>query len=141
MVQITCSGLLASLSIVIHLGIGIACCVVYAYNQDIPCGIHGQPPLPEFVLGTGISYIIIGGALVFGIFVLPLLVVVALFGGLFQFAWMIVGSVSLFRDGADCEHLNYPIWAVGMAAVISTYVLFGLSAWTSKSSNDDRQKK
>lgn len=38
-------------------------------------------------------------------------------------AQMIVGAVSLWRDGADCIGLNYDIWAVGMADVIVTIVL------------------
>ncbi len=41
----------------------------------------------------------------------------------FLFAWMIVGAVSLWRDGADCIGLNYDVWAVAMADVIVTIVL------------------
>jgi hypothetical protein len=120
--------------VAVYLGIGIACCIIYAqHNTAVPtCGANGYPPLQYFVLGTGIAYLILAAVSIFALLLvlsvvgIPILLIVALCAGGFCFAWMIVGSVSLFRDGYDCQTLNYPIWAVAMAAVISSYVLFGL---------------
>ncbi len=119
------------ISVIVYLGIGIACCVIYAQNGGTPCGLNGSPPLPKYVLGTGIAFLILACVSIFAIILLlsivgiPLLFIVALCSSGFCFAWLIVGSVSLFRDGYDCQTLNYPIWAVAMAAVISSYVMFG----------------
>ena len=62
------------------------------------------------------------------------LIIVTIFGGLFAFSWTIVGSISLWRDGGDCHLLNYPLWAVAMATVITPLVLMILSCCTVKSS-------
>ena len=94
------------------------------------CGVGGSPPLRQWLQGTGISYIIVGAVwLVFGIFalcspeVLAVYLIFCIVVCFFLFAWMIVGSVSLWRDGMDCRDLNYPIWAMGMAAVIISIVM------------------
>ena len=43
--------------------------------------------------------------------------------GMFTLAWMIVGSVSLWRDGVDCSFQNFRLWQMGLAAVILSIVL------------------
>ena len=50
-------------------------------------------------------------------------VIIIMCSGAFTFAWMIVGAVSLWRDGGDCASLNYPVWAMGMAGVIISIVM------------------
>lgn len=50
---------------------------------------------------------------------------------------MIVGAVSLWRDGPDCLTLNYDIWAMGMADVICTIVFVVTSPlWLPHPSDD-----
>jgi hypothetical protein len=36
---------------------------------------------------------------------------------------MIVGAVSLWRDGVDCSTKNFRMWQMGLAAVILSIVL------------------
>ncbi len=104
-----------------------------ASQNVVDCGFNGSPPLRQWIFGTGIGYTIIGGLmLVLGIVMLlfpSILIGYAIFAyvaSLFLIAWTIVGGVSLWRDGGDCYNLNYPIWAMGMAAVIISIVL---SVW------------
>lgn len=126
--DIKISQVISMFSLIIYLGLGIASCVVYAQNHTSPplCGVNGSPPLQQYVLGAGIAFLIISVGTIIGLIVIPVLIIIALCGGGFCFAWMIVGSVSLFRDGADCQSLNYPIWAVAMAIVICSYIMFGI---------------
>jgi hypothetical protein len=92
--------------------------------------LNGHPALWNWIFGTGIAYTIIGACLsVVGflivatvILIIPWLIVVLCAAG-FTFAWMIVGAVSLWRDGGDCISLNFPLWQMGMAAVIISIVL------------------
>ena len=114
----------------VYLAIGIAALVISLQNPTLNCGLTGQPPLREWLFGTGISYTIIGvstsfiGALlVFTVIGTLPVFAVSVLAGAFTFAWMIVGAFSLWRDGADCNTLNYPIWACSMAAVIISIVM------------------
>ena len=121
---------LGTLSAVSYLALGIACLIIWYQNPVINCGFNGSPPLGHWVQGAGIAYTIYGGCCVFAVIlactivgIIPLILVM-LFGGVFIFCWTIVGAVSLWRDGGDCNGLNYPLWAVAMATVI---VPLGLS--------------
>jgi hypothetical protein len=88
------------------------------------------------VYGSGIAYTTIGATyalailLVFSVVGIIPLVIVVLLGGIFTFCWTIVGAVSLWRDGGDCQSLNYPLWAVAMATVITQLALMVLSCFT-----------
>jgi hypothetical protein len=103
--------------------------LVVSTGNPLRCST-GNPPLWEWVFGTGIAYIIIGVlADVVGASMLLMekatirnSVAVFVVSG-FLFAWMIVGAVSLWRDGGSCGALNYPVWAMGMADVIISIVL------------------
>ena len=97
-----------------YIGLGLSSLIIALQNPNsgnVPvCGFGGSPPLREWVYGTGIAYLTIGAGhilaslllcsvwcLVFG--VIPVIIIL-LFGGIFTFAWTIVGAVSLWRDGA-----------------------------------------
>lgn len=111
-----------------------------------PCGAAGSPPLPQWIFGTGIAYTILGafngvvGVLlactIIGL--IPLLIVLVS-GGLFTFAWMIVGAVSLWRDGGDCVQLNFPLWQMGMAAVIISIVMVVFSGATARAQTNSAE--
>lgn len=96
------------------------------------CGdINGHPPLPNWLYGTGIAYIIIGVTQ----FAAPVLIcsvvgivpwlIISAFTGVFTFAWAIVGAVSLWRDGLACGQLpqSKPFWIMGNVAVVASLVL------------------
>ena len=123
------------------------------------CGLQGSPPLRDWVFGTGIAYTIIGTCCsVFGLLLLCSMIgvvfylIIIISGGAFTFAWMIVGSVSLWRDGYvckketktvanifsryDCATLNYPVWAMGMAGVIISIVMVVASICSSVQRDD-----
>jgi len=111
-------------------------------SANVTCGIHGVPPLPTWVLGAGYGYTVIGACntvlaviLFFTVVGIPLLLIVALFGGLFSFIWQIMGAVTLFRENMGCEELIYPLWAVSMGAIISMFC-FCFSA-----ALEDRQRR
>ena len=130
----------------IYLALGIACLVIALQNPNPGCGLNGQPPLREWVFGTGISYIVIGISfsglalllicLTGGIAVIPL-IIVWIFAGLFVFAWAIVGAVSLWRDGGDCQTIAYPLWAVAMAAEIVTLIMIFFTCCSVKNASSE----
>ncbi len=98
----------------LYLAVGVSSLVVSLQNPDPRvCGFDGQPPLRQWVFGTGIGYSVMGLTHLLSSFCLCSLfclllgaipvILVLLLGGVFTFAWTIVGSVSLWRDGADCR--------------------------------------
>ena len=121
------------LCFMVYLAIGIVCIVFYN-NNPTPCGIPGYPPLREWILGTGIAYCIIGFISgIFGIFLTSpdfllisrnLAATFFMWSAIFTFTWMIVGAVSLWRDGSNCITYNFPLWQMGIAAVIISMFLF-----------------
>ena len=127
-------------SATIYFAIGIACLVISLRNPT-SCGLGGQPTLRNRLYGTGIAYTIIGSSLGIGglilafsvIGLIPLLVI-AICSGPFTFAWMIVGSVSLWRDGGDCSG---EIWSMGMAAVIVSIILVVFNGYSYRHLNDE----
>lgn len=127
-----------------YLAVGIACLVITAQYPDVDCGFGGQPPLRQWLFGTGIAYTVIGcfsgifGALLIFTIVGALPVVIVLMcSGTFTFAWMIVGAVSLWRDGGDCVQSNFTIWQMGMAAVIISIIMVVFSGYTTKRAVED----
>lgn len=130
---------------ILYLAVGIACLVITAKHPDVDCGFGGHPPLREWLFGTGIAYTIIGlCASIVGLLLvctvvgaIPVLLVL-ISANAFTFAWMIVGSVSLWRDGGDCKELNYTIWQMGMAAVIITIIIWFFSLFTAKRTSEDQ---
>lgn len=127
------------------LALGIACLVIGMRN-NVDCGLDGEPPLRDWVFGTGIAYTVIGGSLGIGGLVLTLtvigvipVIVVGILALPFTFAWTIVGAVSLWRDGADCQSGNYEIWAVAMATVIISFVLIIAMCGAAKSAKNEAE--
>lgn len=125
----TASSFLGFSSATIYLALGIASLVISLRNT-VDCGTPSFLPLRAYIFGTGIAYTAIGGSLGIGAFILVLtvvgiipLLVIAILSGPYTIAWMIVGAVSLWRDGGSCQSLNYEIWAMGMADVICSIVL------------------
>lgn len=112
----------------LFLAVGIASLIISQLHTTT-CGT-GSPALWYWVFGTGIAYTIIGACSgIFGIFALftvvlavPVLLICLSASG-FTFAWMIVGAVSLWRDGGDCITSNFPLWQMGMAGVIISIVM------------------
>ena len=132
-----------------YLAVGIACLVI-SLQHPTQCGVPGFPPLQTWVFATGIAYTIIGGVnSLFGILLLiPGVAVVAVIpvivilicAGAFTFAWMIVGAVSLWRDGGDCMNLNFTIWQMGMAAVIISIVMVVFSGISTRSAQNNENR-
>eukprot|EP00918_Siedleckia_nematoides_P089550 GHVU01196835.1.p1 GENE.GHVU01196835.1~~GHVU01196835.1.p1 ORF type:complete len:153 (+),score=4.95 GHVU01196835.1:223-681(+) len=118
--------------------LGIACLIISVQDRDanpIPdCGMWGSPPLREYLLGSGCAYLILAVAYVIiaavGDKVAWFGMIIGILANIFLFSWMVVGSVSLWRDGTNCQEINYPVWATGMATVITTIILvvFGFLA-------------
>lgn len=110
----------------------------------VDCGVNSFLPVNDFLFGTGIAFTIIGSVsgiagfliILTGIGAIPVIIIL-LCSGAFTFAWMIVGSVSLFRDGLDCQELNYEVWAMALATNIIMYVMFLFSVCATKSSSDE----
>ena len=144
-----CIGILMNLSAIIFLSIGALFVAITQLNSESQsqseCIFKGYPPLPMWILGTGVSFLIIGvscvAVFVLFTFVFPsiieedsdgftknvhwsMYVYASVIVG-FLFAWMIVGSVSLWKDGANCSNPNSQIWNTGMAGVIVLTVFFG----------------
>ena len=133
----------------IFLGLGIACIVVSSKYPDVTCGTQGLPPLIKWVYGTGISYTAISSIMIICLIIVAILrkskygqhletgykinILLAIPGSLyiisslFMFSWVIVGSVSIWRDGQDCSSY-LPVWHVSMATIITQFVIYGIVA-------------
>lgn len=128
-----------------YLAVGISSMIISVLHPELDCGVMGHPPLIKWLFGTGISYIIIGFCnLVAGVAILSKVFPGAItryvlgLSGAFTFAWMIVGAVSLWRDGGDCQTVNYVVWAMGTAAVsISVFIVCCVGGVAYKTANDD----
>ena len=64
--------------------------------------------------------------------------VTAILGGLFMFAWNIVGAVSLFRDSPTCQTFAYSMWAMTLAVLIFQWVGMVISCVTSTKSKEHK---
>ena len=127
---------------ILYLAIGIASIVVQQIDSFAVCGNPGFPPLSQWLLGTGISYIIIGCSYFMVAYVKiwsGLFYTIICLAGAFLFCWMIVGSVSLWRDGYDCISANFPLWQMGMAAVILSLIMFVFFGFTFKIYKDEQE--
>ena len=124
---------------VMYLAIGIASIIVRGDHLSPSCGDPGYPPLRDWLLGTGISYTIIGVAFFLWWFesLHGLLLWVLNVSGVWLFIWSVVGSVSLWRDGGNCQALNFPLWQMGMGAVITSWIMFAFFSISVKYSNED----
>ena len=111
------------LLLIIGIGSAVVASIDGNDNRRPNCGIPGYPPLRNWLFGTAISYIILSATYCLMTFTdgranNSLFKWVTSLSGTFLFAWMIVGCVSLWRDGSDCHTLNPMVWQMGMAAVI-----------------------
>lgn len=118
-----------------YIALGVAALVISQQYKDVTCGTPPagdsfQLTLQQWVFGTGIAYLIIG--LSFSVFALILvctiigiipLVIIWIFSGLFILCWSIVGGISLWKYGGDCQSAAYSLWAMAMAAEIITLVM------------------
>ena len=123
--------------------VGLSCIVVASleivnapnWDAAVNCGYDGRPPLLDWILGTGIAYLIIacayGDVSRRGNSAGNCNKCVVILSNTFIFAWMIVGAVSLWRDGKDCEILNITVWRMGYAAVIISIILCCCGGYTS----------
>jgi hypothetical protein len=104
------------------------------------CGVTGSPPLREYLLGTGISYLVISASFLIVSIKQNASIFSFILGvsNLFLFCWMIVGCVSLWRDGFDCQAINPAVWKMGMAAVICSIIVVCLGGYTNyRTVNDE----
>ncbi len=133
------------------LAIGIASLVISTIDRNEHsspnCGIPGYPPLRDWIFGTGIASVIISVAYYYMTFTdgkgnNTLYKWIALWAPLFIFIWMIVGAVSLWRDGGfpnPCYSINPPIWDMGTAAVVVYIIIvfFGSYVYHRTNQNDE----
>ena len=134
----------------IYISLGVAALVIVGlrYPSDLVCGFSGSPPLQRWLLGTGIAYTIIGGATLLGAALLSCTVtpfiLIGILNNLFTFAWLIVGAVSLWRDGADCRVFK-DLYVTSTVAISVSFVLCFLnccgSALTRPSQEDQDYQK
>jgi hypothetical protein len=122
--------------------VGVSCLVVAAvqyadagsWDAAVDCGFRGKPPLLEWVLGTGIAYLILCWAYAMvskkGPRAGSCVQWIVMVSNTFLFAWMIVGAVSLWRDGTDCEQINLTLWRMGYSAVIISIVVVCCGGYT-----------
>jgi len=114
----------------ILLALAIASLVISVQDMETfsapNCGVPGYPPLRQYIFGTGLAYLIISVSFTITSIMQNRAGIFRFLSGIsstFIFAWMIVGAVSLWRDGYNCQPLNYPVWAMGMADVICSIIL------------------
>ncbi len=113
-------------TVVGNLAFGIGAIVIGSQYMGQQCAKPSAPPLDTWLLVFGIT------ALVSMAIAIPLIIflekaaavflVYILLFGMFNFAWMIVGSVALFRDCPSCQSQAYPLWAMSLAVLIMMYI-------------------
>ena len=116
-------------------------------THSVPnCGVPGYPPLRDWLLGAGISYTII--SITYGYMSLTdgkgknaTFVWIALIGPLWLFIWMIVGCVSLWRDGGDCQTINPLVWNTGMASVIISLIVVFLGGYVYHKTREEPEEE
>jgi hypothetical protein len=95
------------------------------WDGAVGCGFNGKPPLLEYILGTGIAYLIIACAsfrISHGKGEGCSYMLLSL-SNLFVFTWAIVGAFSLWQDGTNCKALNKMLYRMGYSAVIISFFL------------------
>ena len=118
-----CGVLLLVCLVLLYLFAGVLSLVFGIKQVDSQCGAGGHPPLPRWLLGTGISFTLIGLTMaVVGTVMLfrrrvDGLGALMLISNVFSFAWMLVGSVSLWKDGLSCQQ-EPEVFIVGALAWI-----------------------
>lgn len=121
-----------------YLSLAVSSIIGVFYQQPITnCGL-GSPSLTNWVLGTGISYIVLGFALsAVGVAIrcaytvqqsqnrdiTVILLTLNSLCLLFTTIWSVIGGISLWRDGYSCFNTNLPLWIIGIVNVISSYLL------------------
>ena len=121
-------GVLAGVVAAVYLGLGLAAAVVVGlrYPRQLVCGFGGSPPLQRWLLGTAAAYTAVGALILLTVALLRCTVVPFLLVGLlnnaFTFAWLIVGSVSLWRDGGDCKVFT-DLYVLSTVCVALSFVL------------------
>lgn len=114
--------------IIIFLAFGLSNAFVYN-NNNIPCGTSDPLSLTSWVLGTAISYSILGLLfLVSLIFVLAfdqpiILLITAIITLPYSIAWTAIGSVVVFMNGFGCSSTNVAIWTVSVATIVTYYAV------------------
>ena len=111
----------------VYAAIGISSIIISKNNPNAVCGIHGVPPLPTWVYGTGIAYTTLAGcylvALICIYFDISIVIIlVAIFGNIFVFIWTIMGANTLWGEGEICILLSKEIWSMGTAGVILSII-------------------
>lgn len=120
-------------ALIFHIAFGIAALVIASqWLPAPPCALNSTfLTLSAWLLGFGVSGVVIGGATVFLVIAMDQLMTLfqiwTAISALFLFAWMIVGSVALWRDDWACQTAAYPLWAMSAAAVISMYINMGVN--------------
>ncbi len=108
---------------ILFFSFGIANLIAGKLNSG-ECGMDARPPLLTWSYGTGISYITLGLLFVPTLILLmsdvknPAFFMLIL-GGLFSTAWTITGALSCFNHMDECAQLNYPVWSVSFATIVS----------------------
>jgi hypothetical protein len=118
---------LVSTLCVVYAAIGISSIIISKNNPNATCGIHGVPPLPIWVYGTGISYTALAGCYIVSLicmfFDVPIVILlVAAFGNGFVLIWTIMGATTLWGEGELCILLSKQIWSMGTAGVILSII-------------------
>ena len=109
---------------VIFLGLGIASAAVYGMDSGPACGLNGPLSLSHWVLGSAVSYIFLGSALVVSIILgltldIIIVLVISLLLSIFAIPWTIVGALVWLKFGLDCATLNLPMWCMAVANVLT----------------------
>lgn len=114
--------------IIIFLAFGLANAFTYNSNNTL-CGTADILPLTSWVLGTGVSYSILGILFSLSLFLVLfadqpiLLLFTAIFALAFSVTWTAIGSVIVFSYGFGCSSTNIPVWTVSVATVATFYAV------------------
>ena len=117
---------------------------IFLLAVDTPCSTQALIPLSTWLFAYGgvQLFLVLIGVLALVMFIFEhiaafiLWIILMVVGGLFMFAWNIVGAVSLFRDANTCMDQAYPLWAMTLAVLIVQWIGMCVSCFSSKASND-----
>ncbi len=135
-------------SVIVPLGFSIASLVIGINNIDATCDkiisswfmplstwliVYGSVNLPFVVCNAAVIYFMIQEVKGY----MKHYKWYQSIGGLFIFAWNIVGAVALFRDAHLCQSGAYSMWAMVLAVLITQWIYLFLGCFVTHQLKDE----
>ncbi len=131
-----CKGLFAIIGGVVILAFGILSIIIYSTVITV-CSNY-TISISQYILGSGISYLIISLAYLVAGFLISFLKVdaqmalshVTIITMIFSIIWIFIGIITFTSRHGFCSTAIYPVWAMGIADISCSVFLFFFSLFS-----------